>query len=97
MEMTRAHLVIEGLVQGVFFRANTIETAQALNVCGYVKNNPDGSVEAVLEGDKDSVEKVIAWCRTGPPKARVDKVNVTWEKFRDEFDGFMALTRHTSY
>ena len=97
MEMTRAHLTISGLVQGVFFRANTVENAQPLNVCGWVKNNPDGSVEAVLEVDKESIEKVISWCRTGPPKARVDKVVVKWEKFKDEFDGFMALTRHTSY
>lgn len=95
--MVRARLVIEGVVQGVYFRANTVDAAGRFGVCGWVKNNPDGTVEAVLEGRADSVGKVIEWCRIGPPKARVDNVNVKWEEYRDEFDGFSALTRHNDY
>jgi len=97
MKMVRAHLIIEGLVQGVYFRATTEETAHKHGVVGWVKNNPDGTVEAVAEGPEDSVLKLIAWCRSGPPRARVDAVNVKWEDYLDEFDDFRALTRHTSY
>lgn len=97
MKMVRAHLVIEGIVQGVFFRANTVSTAKTRGVTGWVRNNPDGTVEAVLEGGEDDVKKVIAWCRTGPPRARVDGVGVSWEEYRNEFDDFTALTRHNSY
>ncbi len=95
--MVRAHLIIEGLVQGVFFRASTVEAAQRHGVCGWVRNKPDGSVEAVLEGDEAAVNKVIGWCRTGPPAARVDDVKITWESYKNEFDDFTALTRYTSY
>ncbi len=97
MVMVRAHLIIEGLVQGVFFRATTEEVARRHGVCGWVKNNPNGTVEAVLEGHEDTVKKVIGWCRTGPPRARVDHVDVRWEEYKDEFDDFRAITRHTSY
>lgn len=97
MVMVRAHLIIEGLVQGVFFRATTEEVARRHGVCGWVKNNPNGTVEAVLEGHEDTVKKVIGWCRTGPPRARVDRVDVRWEEYKDEFDDFRAITRHTSY
>ncbi|MBI5562381.1 MAG: acylphosphatase [Deltaproteobacteria bacterium] len=95
--MVRARLVISGVVQGVYFRANTAEVAERLGVCGWVRNNPDGTVEAVFEGGEEAVGKVIEWCRVGPPRARVDGVAVSWEAFQDEFDGFTALTRHTSY
>ncbi len=95
--MVRAHLIIEGLVQGVFFRASTVEAAQRHGVCGWVRNRAEGSVEAVLEGDEGAVKKVIEWCRTGPPMARVDNVRIDWEDFKNEFDDFTALTRYSSY
>ncbi|HBG45394.1 MAG TPA: acylphosphatase [Deltaproteobacteria bacterium] len=93
----RAHLIIEGLVQGVSYRAATVETARQHGVSGWVKNNPDGNVEAIIEGDKAMVEKLIDWCRKGPPLARVERVNVSWEPFKNEFDDFTALTRYSIY
>lgn len=95
--MVRARVVVEGLVQGVFFRGTTAEVARRHEVCGWVKNNPDGTVEAVMEGKEEDVKKVIDWCRKGPPMARVERVNVTWEDFKNEFDDFIPVTRHNSY
>lgn len=95
--MVRAHLIIEGLVQGVSFRASAVEAARKLEVYGWVRNNPNGAVEAVLEGEEAQVNQLIKWCRTGPPMARVERVNLSWEPFRDEFDEFNALTRYTAY
>lgn len=95
MSKIRARLIIEGMVQGVFFRATMAEVAGGQGVRGWARNNPDGTVEAVLEGEEDRVEKVIQWSRTGPPRARVDRVDISREEFKDEFDGFTALTRHS--
>lgn len=95
--MVRAHLIIEGRVQGVSYRASTVEAARVHGVSGWVRNNPNGAVEAVLEGDEDNVNRLIEWCRTGPPMARVEKINLNWEPYRDEFDDFTALTRYTIY
>lgn len=95
--MVRAHLIIEGLVQGVAFRASTVYEARRIGVCGWVRNVPSGAVEAVIEGDETSVKRLIEWCRTGPPMARVDNVNISWEPFKNEFDDFTALTRYTVY
>lgn len=95
--MVRAHLIISGIVQGVYFRTTTEEVARSYGVRGWVKNNPDGTVEAVLEGDDYSVKEVIQWCHSGPPMAKVARVDVTWEKYKNEFDNFMALTRYTGY
>jgi len=96
-EMVRARLVITGVVQGVYFRANTVDVATTYGVGGWVKNRPDGAVEAIIEGERSAVTKVIEWCRLGPPKARVDDVDVRWEEYKDEFDCFTALTRHNNY
>jgi len=96
-ENVRAHIIVEGLVQGVFFRASMAEVARTHKVCGWVKNNPNGTVEAIIEGPETSVKKVIAWSRVGPPAARVDRVDLKWEDYKDEFDDFTALTRWNSY
>ncbi|TAN63085.1 acylphosphatase [bacterium] len=93
MKLVRARLIVEGRVQGVYFRANTVTIAKTLGVSGFVMNKPDGTVEAVLEGNEADVKKVIGWCRVGPPRARVDTVNVKWEDFKSEFSDFTALTR----
>lgn len=95
--MVRAHITVEGKVQGVSFRAGTVEAALALGVSGWVRNNPDGAVEAVLEGEETSVNRLVEWCRKGPPMARVERLNLSWEQFKDEFDDFTALTRYTIY
>lgn len=95
--MVRAHLIIEGLVQGVSYRASTVEAAKTAGVYGWVRNNPNGAVEAVLEGEEENVNRLIKWCRTGPPMARVERVNLSWEPFKNEFDDFTAMTRYTAY
>ena len=79
-ERVRAHVWIAGRVQGVAFRAYTIDEASVRGVTGWVGNIPDGRVEAVFEGERAVVEAMIAWCRKGPPAARVSSVEVTWEE-----------------
>jgi acylphosphatase len=64
-------------VQGVWFRDSCRELARALHVAGWVRNRADGAVEAEFEGPAAAVDRVVAWCRTGPPRARVDAVDVT--------------------
>jgi acylphosphatase len=88
MEKARAHVIIEGRVQGVFFRQHTQETAFKLGMKGWVRNCRDGSVEAVFEGEKERVEQMIQWCHRGPSEARVTNVRVIWEEFEGEFDDF---------
>ena len=73
-----AKLKISGQVQGVWYRASTHEKALALGLAGWVKNMPDGSVEALAQGPKEDVEALIAWCWKGPPLARVNQVAVEW-------------------
>ena len=70
---------MRGRVQGVFFRAATRERARSLDVAGWVRNRPDGSVEAVFEGPRERVESLVAWCRRGPAGAHVEDVDVRWE------------------
>ncbi|MCP3940236.1 MAG: acylphosphatase [Desulfobacteraceae bacterium] len=80
--------IIKGRVQGVFFRVQTQKTALDLNLAGYVKNLPDGSVEAVFQGDKSAVSKILEWCRTGPPGSRVDHVLPESTNFLSGCDSF---------
>lgn len=70
----RLRLVIHGRVQGVAFRASTVDAARAAGVDGWVRNRPDGCVEAVLEGGSDAVERVARFCAQGPRLARVTRV-----------------------
>ena len=88
MEKVRARVIIEGRVQGVFFRHHTEEAALRLGVKGWVKNRRDGRVEAVFEGDQERVEQIIQWCHQGPSEAKVTKVHVNWEDYTGEFEGF---------
>ena len=88
MEKVRARVIIEGRVQGVFFRHHTQEMAFRLGVKGWVKNRRDGSVEAAFEGDRERVDQIIRWCRLGPPEARVTEVYVNWEVYIGEFEDF---------
>jgi len=78
-------------VQGVFFRAHMREKAEEAGVAGWVRNNPDGSVEAVLEGELPSVMRVVCWALRGPPLARVEKVVLEWQSYVGEFDRFEVL------
>jgi len=88
MEFTRAHIFISGIVQGVFFRASTADKAQELELTGWVKNLPDGRVEAVIEGPKNKIEKMIKWAKEGPKFAKVDEVEISWEEYKGEFENF---------
>ena len=76
--------MVSGRVQGVFFRAETRDRAASLSLGGWVRNNPDGTVEAVFEGERDRVESIVEWCRRGPAHAQVDNVDVAWEAPRGE-------------
>lgn len=87
-EHGRAHLIITGRVQGVFFRMETRRAAERLGVTGWVRNLPDGTVEAVFEGTLDAVQKTIEWCRTGPRMAEVNEVRISWAQHSGEFDRF---------
>jgi acylphosphatase len=87
-EPARVHLKINGRVQGVYFRASTVEQARRLGLTGWVMNCPDSSVEVVAEGAKEQLEKLVAWCRGGPQGAQVKEVRVQWETSNEEFHGF---------
>lgn len=84
----RAHVYVSGRVQGVFFRSETQDEALRHSLTGWVRNLPDDRVEAVFEGEKENVEKLIEFCRKGPPGARVTKVDVTWEDYKGQFKSF---------
>jgi acylphosphatase len=81
----RKHAVIKGRVQGVWFRATTQEQALAQQVTGWVKNTPDGNVEAVFEGEAEDVDRVLQWCHQGPAGAIVQDVEVEPEAYKGEF------------
>jgi len=84
----RARVLVNGRVQGVFFRSETQDEALRKGVTGWVRNLPDGKVEAVFEGEKDKIEALIEYCRRGPPGARVTRVEVKWETYTGEFRSF---------
>lgn len=89
MELTvRRRLLISGRVQGVYFRDSTCVQAIAQNVNGWVRNLPDGRVEAVLEGENAAIERIIDWCHSGPPNSRVVGVEIIEEPVSGE-SGFM--------
>jgi acylphosphatase len=88
MKKVRAHVVIDGRVQGVCYRLDARRAALERRVHGWVQNLPDGRVEAVLEGDETDVKSMVKWCESGPPLARVTDVALTWEPHTGEFDSF---------
>ncbi|MBN1358089.1 acylphosphatase [Candidatus Bathyarchaeota archaeon] len=83
-----AHVFITGRVQGVFFRLETKHNADLYDVKGWVRNLPDGRVEAVFEGEKDAVEKLIAFCKHGSSGAKVTNLELMWEPYTGTFDRF---------
>jgi acylphosphatase len=87
-EHVRAHLFVSGRVQGVFYRADCTQEAKRLGVSGWVRNLDDGRVEVVAEGPRAQVERLIEWCRTGSPMAKVESVEANWEEPTGEFEGF---------
>lgn len=88
MKITR-QLRIYGLVQGVYFRDSLRQQAEAFGVSGWVRNRRSGSVEAMLHGEEKAVETLIAWCRVGNGRSRVERVEI--EEGQGEFTGFERL------
>ncbi|MGD0883377.1 MAG: acylphosphatase [Thermodesulfovibrionales bacterium] len=84
----RAHLSISGRVQGVNYRAFTRDIATRFELKGWVRNLPDGGVEAVFEGKREDIEKAIQRCLAGPPGARVDDIDVRWEDYQGDIIDF---------
>ena len=87
-KIIRKHLIIEGRVQGVWFREYTRRQAVSLGVSGWVKNRPEGTVEAMMEGPEEAVLRLVVWCRRGPSAARVTRIREMEEVWRGEFDSF---------
>ena len=106
-EKIRSHIFVSGRVQGVFFRSETCNKAREFGLTGWVKNLEDpyvafgdrdggrrpshGRVEAVFEGDKDKVEKIIEWAKKGPILAKVKKVEIIFEEYKGEFKSFEKI------
>ena len=88
MVLSRAHVVVSGMVQGVFFRASAREQAAARGLTGWVKNTAEARVEAIFEGEKQLVEAMIEWCKIGPPSSSVEELKVTWEEPKSDHTAF---------
>ena len=84
----RVRVVVRGRVQGVAFRHYTSLRAEKLGVSGWVRNLADGSVEGLFEGDETAVQALVEWCHSGPPAARVERLDVCQEQYLGEFDDF---------
>ena len=90
--MKKVRAIVLGRVQGVWFRANTMQEARLLGVRGYARNLSDGSVEIVAEGEEDDVKDFLSWAHAGPSTARVDDVEVRWRSYTGEYTDF-RITR----
>lgn len=89
MKRVRAHIFISGRIQGIGFRLEMRYRVRKLGLYGFVKNLPDGRVEAVLEGEKEKVEKLIEWAKRGPFLAKVENLEVDWQEYQEEFNNFV--------
>lgn len=86
----RIHAIISGKVQGVFYRASTMDEAKRLNLTGWVKNLADGRVELVAEGRPEDIDALISWCKKGPPYARVTDIKIDEQIPTGEFKTFLV-------
>ena len=84
MSRRRIHVILAGQVQGVFFRRSTVQEAERLGLAGWVRNTPDGRVELEAEGAEEALDALLAFCRRGPPRARVDELVVVHHPARGE-------------
>jgi len=87
-EKMRVHIFVSGRVQGIFFRENTKKKAEKLAISGWVKNLRDGRLEAVFEGDRENIEKMVNWAKKGPIWAKIDDFSLVWEDYQGEFKEF---------
>jgi acylphosphatase len=90
--MKTLHLRIHGRVQGVWFRESMRQEAERLGASGWVRNTPDGSVEATVQGSETAVDALVDWARRGPPQARVDRVEIEPIETNERFSGFEKRT-----
>lgn len=88
MALRSIHLIIEGRVQGVFFRQSMKKVADAYGVSGWVRNLPSGEVEALVQGEDGAVENVVEWCKSGPDRAYVENVSMATREPVDNLVGF---------
>ena len=87
-EAARLECTVHGVVQGVFFRHNTKQEADRLNLAGTVRNRPDGTVRVVAEGPREDLERLLTWLGHGPDRAVVERLGATWGTARGAFRGF---------
>jgi len=86
--MIRVHLIISGLVQGVFFRKHAQEKAKLIGITGWIGNEADGTVAVVAEGPSNKINDFVDWCSSGPSTSRVDKVKKEKIPYMAEFEDF---------
>ena len=86
--MNTTHVIVEGLVQGVFFRDYTYKQALKLNISGYVRNLPDRTVEAMLQGEEKAVESMLTWLKQGSPRSQVEHLRVQDFDAEEQFSSF---------
>ncbi len=91
MVNVRCRVFVSGKVQGVFYRSSTKAKAWELGLKGWVRNLEDGRVEAVFEGDREAVNQIVKWCKDGPPSARVELIEIHWEKYQGDFKSFEVI------
>lgn len=89
--MIQAHIFISGRVQGVRFRYFIQQNAQDLGVAGWVKNLPDGRVEALFQGEAQDIKRIVELCKKGPPLALVTNINIEWDEVEEPFENFITL------
>jgi len=87
-DLQRAHVLVSGQVQGVFFRDSTRQKAEELGLAGWVKNTIDGQVEALFEGPSERVREMVRWCEEGPQRASVESVDTDFESAGGDLEGF---------
>jgi len=90
-DKARAHIIVSGRVQGVFFRAYAKQKADQLDIFGWVKNTDDGRVELIIEGDKAKVSRMVDWLEAGPKSANVENIEVEPEVYQGEFADFKII------
>ncbi len=83
------HLIISGRVQGVFFRHHTKKLAKKLNFMGWIRNNPDGTVELIAEGEEEKLKQLIEFCKKGPSSANVKDLKITWKECQNQYRDFI--------
>lgn len=91
MGKKQVRVIIQGKVQGVFYRASTRRTADALGITGWVKNMPDQTVHALFQGNPDTLHQMIQWCKKGPAGSRVDRVLCEDQEVTTEYENFKIL------